>query len=503
MSEGLRVITGGLVLAGFTAAPADLVLRGDTILDIAPPGSVTDAKRIDAAQRLIIPGLINAHTHAHGALSKGVGDRFSLELLLNAAPSLYGFRVDADRRLSAALNAVEMLRKGCTACFDLALTLPGPSPDALFATAQGYADAGMRAVVAPMIADRSFYEAIPGLLESLPPVARALAEALRPPPAAAIFAQLRAAAEDWPFDPEQIRLGIGPTIPLHCSDDFLRESARLSREYGLPMQTHLAESQTQRAAGLRRYGTTLTQHLHRLGFLGPGLSAAHGIWLDEAELDLLAQHGVAMAHNPSANLRLGSGIADSRAARERGIAVGIGTDGSSSSDHQNMFEAMRIAAYVSRIFDRPPESWIGAAEALEMATQGSAAVLGMGARIGRIAPGFKADLVFLDLGHINFVPLNDAVNQLVNTEDGSAVREVMVGGNIVMRDGAVLGLDWLNLAVQAQEAAARLSVANAPARVVAAQLAPLVGHFCGGLTCHGPQRKFFRRADAPTPSGMD
>jgi guanine deaminase len=186
----------------------------------------------------------------------------------------------------------------------------------------------------------------------------------------------------------------------------------------------------------------------------------------------------------------------------RGIAVGIGTDGSSSSDHQNMFEAMRMAAYVSRVFDRPPEAWIGADEALAMATQGSAAVLGMGARIGRIAPGFKADLVFLDLGHINFVPLNDAVNQLVNIEDGGAVREVMVGGKFVLRDGVVAGIDWPSLAAQAQEAAARLTCANAPARAAAARLAPLVAHFCGGLTCHGPRRKLSWRADAPTISGV-
>ena len=98
--------------------------------------------------------------------------------------------------------------------------------------------------------------------------------------------------------------------------------------------------------------------------------------------------------------------------------MGVGTDGSSSADNQNMFEAMRLAAFVSRVFDRPPEDWIGAAEALTLATEGSAAVLGMADLIGRIAPGYKADLVFLDLSHVNLVPLNNAAQQLVNTEDG-------------------------------------------------------------------------------------
>ena len=178
------VITGGLVLGeDASVQPADIILRGDTIAAITAPGAVTsgDFQRIPADRRLLIPGLINAHTHAHGALSKGVADRISLELLLNAAPSFYGFRTDEDRKLSAKLNAVEMLRKGCTSCFDLALTLPGPSPDALYATAQAYAEIGIRAVIAPMIADRSFYEAIPGLFELLAPGSTSLAASLRPP----------------------------------------------------------------------------------------------------------------------------------------------------------------------------------------------------------------------------------------------------------------------------------------------------------------------------------
>ncbi len=190
-------------------------------------------------------------------------------------------------------------------------------------------------------------------------------------------------------------------------------------------------SPVQRAAALRHYGMTLTAHLEKVGLLGPRFSGAHAIWIDDAEIELIARHGGALAHNPGSNLRLGNGIADMRRAIAGGVAVGVGTDGSSSADNQNMFEAMRLAAFVSRVFDRAPEDWIGSAEALRLATEGSAAVLGMGDLIGRIAPGFKADLVFLDLDHVNLVPLNNAANQLVNTEDGAAVRDVMIGGRFV------------------------------------------------------------------------
>jgi 5-methylthioadenosine/S-adenosylhomocysteine deaminase len=486
----LVLIAGGLVLAADgSVSLSDILLQGSTIAALVEPGTATSehAARIDARRRLVMPGLVNAHTHGHGALAKGLGDRITLELLLNASAGFHGQRTDEDRRLSATLNAVEMLRKGCTACFDLALTLPGPDASSLFATAQAYADVGMRAVVAPMIADRTLYEAIPGLLAALPPEARPdarpWAEALRTAPPDAIFAEIESGARTWPFDRAKVRLGIGPTIPLHCSDAFLRRCTALSTRFDLPLQTHLAESAMQRAAGIARYGTSLTRHLDDIGLLRPGVSVAHGIFLDDEDLDILAARGVSIAHNPGANLRLGSGIADITAARDRGITIGVGTDGSSSSDNQNMFEAMRLAAYVSRVFDRPTNRWIGARDAIAMATVGSAAVLGMAGTIGRIAPGYQADLVFLDRDHVNLVPLNDAANQLVNTEDGSAVREVMVGGRIVLSDGKIHGIDWPSLVDRAQRRAEQLAALTAPARMIADRLAPVVEAFCAGLGC--------------------
>ena len=224
MQNDRVVISGGLVLAhGETAArPADILLAGDSIAAIVPPGTADAERLVDAGGRLIIPGLVNAHTHGHGGLAKGVGDRWSLELLLNAGPWLNGGRTSDDRYLSTLLTAVEMIRKGCTACYDLSAMLPVPSVEALHDAARAYADVGMRAVIAPMIADRTFYQAIPGLLDAFPPELRPMAEAMRSASGEMILAPIREAARTWPYPADQIRLGIAPTIPLHCSDEFIR-----------------------------------------------------------------------------------------------------------------------------------------------------------------------------------------------------------------------------------------------------------------------------------------
>ncbi len=410
-----------------------------------------------------------------------MGDRWTLELLLTAAPWLGGNRGADDIRLSAQIGAVEMVLKGCTACYDLFFEWPAPSPGGMALVAGAYAEVGMRAVIAPMVADRSFYEAIPGLADAVPAALKPQVAALRLPPGEATVLAIRTILNDWPFDREQIRPAVAPTIPHHCTDDFILGCAGLAREFDVGLHSHVAESKVQAVVGTRVYGQTQTAHLDKLGVIGPHFTVAHGVWLDDDDMARLGDHGASVAHNPGSNMRLGSGLADTRAMLERQVNLGIGTDGASCSDNQNMYEAMRLASFVSKVQGPDRGRWLSTREAALAATEGSARVLGFGGRIGRIAPGWKADLVMLDLDHPNWLPLNDPVNQLVHCEDGNAVDSVMIGGRMVVEHRRVLTVDLAALRDRAAAARDRLAALNADSRRLYEALEPVVGSYCPGL----------------------
>ncbi len=479
------ILRGGLVLdirAG-TAEPADILIEDDTIRELGAPGCAApeDASEISAARRLIHPGLVNAHTHSHGNLGKGMGDRWTLELLLTAAPWVGGNRSAEDIQLSAQLGAVEMVLKGCTACYDLFFEWPVPSREGMALVASAYAEVGMRAVIAPMVADRSFYEAIPGLADALPASLQERVAALRLAPGETTLTAIRAILRDWSFDRERVRPAVAPTIPHHCSDAFILGCAGLAREFDVGLHSHVAESKVQAVTGIRLYGRTQTAHLDQLGVLGPHFTVAHGVWLDDDDMARLGDHGGSVAHNPGSNMRLGSGLADTRGMLDAHVNLGIGTDGASCSDNQNMYEAMRLASFVSKVQGPDWQRWLTTREAALAATEGSARVLGLGDRIGRIAAGYKADLVLLDLDHPNWLPLNDPVNQLVHCEDGTAVHSVMIGGRMVVENHRILTVDLAHLRDRAAAARDRLAAVNADNRQLYQALEPVVGSYCPGL----------------------
>lgn len=488
------VLTGGRVLspAGPRGEERDIVIEDDTIVDLVPPGTVRDenAKQLDASRRLIIPGLINAHTHSHGGLSKGIGDRWNLEILQTANPWLGGHRGTQDKHLSALITAVDQVEKGTTACYDLFFEFPAPSVDGMEAVASAYSTVGIRAVIAPMVSDLTFYQSLPGFIDVLTQVDGGESGAMRMGTPDAIITALWQLAKTWSHSADDLRLGIAPTIPHHCTKEFMLACRDVAREHGLVMQTHVGEAKYQAASSFPVFGMSMTKTMDSVGIVGPWFSAAHAVWLDDEDMRLLAVRGAQVAHNPGANLRLGSGIAPAREYLRHGVMVGIGTDGCHCSDNQNMFEAMRASSFVSRARGSLPDEWLSTGEVLQMATEGGARVLGFQDRIGRITKGYKADLVLLDLDHVNFMPFNNAVNQIVHVEDGCGVDKVLIGGRVVVSGGRALGVDKAGLAAKAEAAVDRLHAVNARARRFAEMIGPTVAQFCRGM------------ADSPVLAGM-
>lgn len=493
------LVQGGLVLDADRndAEEADILVQDDTIREIGKGLSApAEAERINANRRIVIPGLVNSHTHSQGNLAKAHGDRWNLELLLNNGPWMSAQRNPEDKYLSAALGAAEMIRRGCTACYDLFAEIPHVTVEGLHAVAQAYADVGMRAVVAPMLADITFHQSIPGLIDAMQGEDARQAREMRAPNYEDLTSVCRSALKGWTFGAKGIALNIAPTIPLLCTDNFLRSCRELSDEFGVGIHTHMAESRVWSRLGELRYGCSLAEHFDKFGLISPRFTAAHGVWLSDTDLAMMAEKGASVAHNPLSNMRLGSGLADVPAMRRMGVNVGIGTDSCTCSDTLSMFESMRLASYTSRVLDYDVTQWLRTDEVFRMATLGSATALGWGTSVGKLAVGYKADLVLLDRDDVGLVPLHNVTNQLVHCVDSSAVRSVVVGGKIIYDNGDFLTIDYPGLVRRVESAADRLLADNSEQRNWASRLEPLVVSVCSGLARQKPHRNSEGLADA-------
>jgi 5-methylthioadenosine/S-adenosylhomocysteine deaminase len=478
------LIIGGIVVdpAAGQAARCDLLIRKGRIAEIGGPGAIVAAGVAvhDATDRLILPGFVNAHTHGHANLMKGVADRWTLEASLTNAPWLGGGRDPDTMYLSTLLGAADMLSKGCTACFDLVYEFPRPTPGGFAAVARAYADAGLRAVLAPMIADKTLFQAIPGLLDALPADLRKTLGELGLSAGDETISAVEDIVSSCAKLPDGIGVAIAPTIPHHCSERFLLQCVDIADRHDLRIHMHVAESRLQVLAARKLYDLSPVGYLDRLGVLRPTFVAAHAIWLDDDDLDLFAKAGAAIAHVPASNLRLGSGVAQVRAMLDRGITVGLATDGANSSDAQNMLLAMRLASYLSRAFAVPRDRWLSAAETVRLATLCGADLLGL-EHGGRIEQGALADLVFLDLGHVDFVPLTDPLNQIVTCADSACVREVMVSGRFVMQRGRIASIEMSEVRERVRAAVEQLQINVADAKALATRLEPHVVAFAESL----------------------
>lgn len=477
------LIRGGQVLVGPNALgrSADVLIDGDRIIAVGPRLTAPDGTRtIDAAGRVVVPGLINAHTHAHNNLTRGQVGTWTLEDFINHAPAMNGHRSPEDHYLSAMIGALEMVKTGCTAAYDLFAAIPAPSVEAIEAVLRAYADVGLRVVLAPLVADVPFHRTVPGLLELLPAELRSAVERAQAAPTDGLLRLNEEVIRRW-HGPAggMIRVALAPTIPGQCSDAYLRGCVRLVQDYGVGVHTHLAESKVQVVHALNQWGKTPVARLAELGLLGSGFVGAHGIWLTGDDLRLLADAGAGIAHNPTSNLRIGTGIAPVREMLDAGLAVGLGSDGSASSDNQNLFDVLRLAPLISTVrFPHQPERWLDAETVWRMGTAGGARLLGLADDVGSIEPGRKADVVLVRADSLFMRPLVDPVRALVYAETGANVETVLIDGRIVVERGRVVTVDETALYARGQQAAEAQRQRGARDWAAAEALTPYLSRAC-------------------------
>jgi 5-methylthioadenosine/S-adenosylhomocysteine deaminase len=420
----------------------DVAIHGDRIEAIAPAIPPDRAARvIDARNLVLLPSLVNAHTHSPENLAKGRDDASTLAGWYEA---IWPYLDDLPPRaayVSVLLGAIEMIRTGTAAVVDHFRQTPMRA-DAVDAAIDAYADSGMRAVVAVMLRDRAV------------PAGRTV-----PWPAEQIgvvdAARARVAGDT------RISVALGPSAPGRCTDPLLVAIRTLAEEHELLVHTHVDETKRDADQARAEHGRSSLQHLARLGMVNPSLSIAHGVWIDDADVRTLAASGAGVVHNPVSNMRLGSGIAPLAALLDAKVPVAIATDGAASNDGQNVLEAVKTALLLQRIAGVEPGRWIDSRRALAMATRVPARMFRFGT--GRLAAGEQADLVGVSTSGYAFSPANDAVRQLVLGASGVAVRYTMAAGRLLLDDGRITTFDEPSILDEARTIASTL-FASQPSR---------------------------------------
>jgi len=402
-----------------------IAVRGDEIVAMgeAKDPVMTAGQTIEATGKLIIPGLINGHTHIPMVLMRGLIDDVTLDDWLRK----YIFPAEAKNvnedfvRWGSRLALAEMIRGGTTTYADMYYFEDAEAEEAKAAGVRGFL--GETWIDFPAPDNKSEAE---------------------------MAAYTERFLKKWQGDP-LIHAAVAPHSIYTCSEKTLHDAAALARKYRAPILIHVAEMRKEYVDSIEKNGATPVQYLERIELLGPDVLAAHCIWLDYTDMKILAERQVGCVHNPSSNMMLASGVAPVVDERAAGMRVGLGTDGPAGSNNDlDMMEEMDLAAKLQKTYRVDPRA-LGAKGALEMATIEGARALHMEKEIGSLESGKKADFVILNLDVPNAVPMFDVYSQIVYALKASEVQTVVVGGKTLLRNGKLLTVDEAAAIAKARE----------------------------------------------------
>ncbi len=407
-----------------TLADHAVAVQDGRILDVLPAGAAqaryAAAQTIALPGQALIPGLVNLHGHAAMSLMRGFADDLPLMAWLNGRiwPAEKKHASDTFVRDGTLLAAAEMLAGGITCCNDMYFF-----PQA---AGEAFLQAGMRATLGILVLE------LPSAYASDADdyLARGLA--------------MRDALKEEPL----LGFAFAPHAPYTIADATFGRINTLAEQLGLPLHTHIHETADEIQASLKQYGVRPLERLARLGLLGPNFIGVHAVHVSDAEIDLLAQHGCHVAHCPTSNLKLASGIAPVARFAAAGINLGLGTDGAASNNRLDLFAEMRLAALLAKGASNDAAA-LPAAAALKMATLDAARALNLDDRIGSIVPGKRADLVAVDLHTLSSQPVFDPVSHLVYVAGREDVTHVWVDGKLKLNDRRLVGLDTGDLTARA------------------------------------------------------
>ncbi|MEA3115648.1 MAG: 5-methylthioadenosine/S-adenosylhomocysteine deaminase [Caballeronia sp.] len=423
----------------------DVALQGEWIVAIEPAGTMPRAEGdtvVPLDGCLLTPGLINGHQHSHEHFHKGRVENLPLELWMHYVRAPRPVRLTPRQvYLRTLTGAIEALRSGATTVVDDCNLGGSIDRDSLDAIYQAYEDAGIRAMVGFSMMDRPLVDSFPFVDAIFPVELLAQMRAIPRPTPDAWFAFLGEQVQNRHPQTNRVGVLVAPSAPQRCTPGFLARCRAFADEHALPVITHVQETRLQIVTAQAFYGKPMVQYLDEQGFLKPGTSLIHAVWLSDDEIARIAASGATVQHNPWSNLMLGSGVQPTRQLLDAGVNVSLGSDGCSSTVTGNMLNVVGSAAALSKIRGTDYSRWLTAAEALRAGTIGGAGALGMAGQLGVIAPGYRADLVAYRTDTINFSPLTDPVRQLVYAERGTSIDSMFVAGRCVMRNGRLTNID--------------------------------------------------------------
>jgi 5-methylthioadenosine/S-adenosylhomocysteine deaminase len=432
-------VTGSILIQGGAVVTMDdagrrhdrgyVVVEDDLVVEVGSgDASGRGADRvIDAGGMVVMPGMVNAHTHLFQTFLRGLADDKPLLQWLAECiwPAARHFTA-ADAEAAAMLGLVENLRTGATSVIDHQYIHPAPDIDE--AVCRAADRLGVRFLLARGWADRNYD---PPLMET----------------AETVISRTETLWEGWAGHP-RIRIELAPLIPWGCSDEGMGITVAASRRRGAGTHIHCAETRTEVEMNLDERGTRHVDWLDGLGVLGPDVQLAHGVWLEDDELDLIAARGSVVVHCPTSNMYLASGIAPVAEMRRRGIPVALASDGPGSNNRQDMFEAMKNGVLLAKISGLDPMA-LQPEDALWMATRGGA--LALREPVGRIEPGAKADLVVVDLESPFIAPVHRFESALVFNATPRDVHTVIVDGRVLLSGRQLLGVDERAILAEARD----------------------------------------------------